>query len=180
MLMFKNKSQFRFIVIEGIDGSGKSTIARGLSNKLSCHYYRTPPDIISKCLVSTTDQSVTLREYIDQKAFDQPQMRFLFYLFSLMQASNDILHLLKTNHVVCDRYIASTLVYHRILDPRLNSIDFDWLDIISPDYEILLTIRDTETLRDRLSRKNSAVSDNIVEPNLPLCLKLSTNSLNSD
>lgn len=167
--MFKNQSKHKFIVIEGIDGSGKTTIATELSKRLSCHIYKPPPKNIS---LSQTPLSMTLREYVDQKAFDAPQIRFLFYLFGLAQASTEICSLLQTNHVVCDRYIASTLVYHQVLDPNLQTVNFDWLNIVEPDFQFLLTLTNYASISKRIHEKDISNSDNRLENNILFLLNV--------
>jgi thymidylate kinase len=64
--------------------------------------------------------------------------RYLFYLSSVLHASEEIRKLLKQNHVVCDRYILSTLCYHRAANQNLNFIDENQLDILQPDFTFFL------------------------------------------
>ena len=172
--MFKNNSKYKFIVIEGIDGSGKTTIANALSEQLSCHIYKPPPKVISDCQIPPLSEEITLREFVDKRAFDIPQARFLFYLLGIVQASTEICSLLQTNHVICDRYIASTLVYHQVLDPSIKSVKFDWLNVVSPDYQFLLTIQSPAILANRISERQSKKSDGRLEANTAFLLEVQT------
>ena len=92
----------KFIVLEGISGSGKTELGKLLAQQTSSQYYATPPEAFrsSRKLV---DEGVTL------------EARFWFYLASIVQASREIEALLRTGRVVCDKYILSTICYHRAL-----------------------------------------------------------------
>jgi len=120
-MLKKNK----FIVIEGIDGSGKTTVCKLLSQKINGLFYKTPSLPFSD-----------FREDIDR--YVNIQSRFYFYLSSVIHASSEIDNLLNQNHVVCDRYILSTLCYHRAADSSFYSFNEQNIDILRPDYTFYL------------------------------------------
>ena len=146
----KNSTNHMFIVIEGIDGSGKTTVSHELCKRFDAQYYKTPPRFLEKFSSQFDSKEISLRRFVDDFAHTDPQMRFLFYLFGLANASREIGHLLKNGHVICDRYLSSTLAYHWALDSNLAAVDVSWLSLIEPDFEFLLTINDSTEHQRRL------------------------------
>jgi thymidylate kinase len=125
------KTTYKFIVLEGIDGAT---------------LYRTPPPGFS-----------TTRRIIDDNA--QLPSRFLFYMSSVVYASEKIRKLLLKTHVVCDRYLISTLAYHRSLGLKLK-LDVDALNLVQPDFTFFLELSDeTERQRRLHQRKRYSVTD---------------------
>lgn len=158
---------WKFVVLEGIDGVGKTSIGKALSTKLGAHYYKTPPSIFEQfTLRDIYFQEISLRKYVDLSAYQDPHYRFLFYLFTLIKASQEIRELLQTAHVVCDRYLSSTLVYHWVLHEELESVDVSWLPILRPDYEYLLIIDDESIHQERLRTRNGNRTDDMLESNI--------------
>ena len=156
----------RFIVIEGVDGVGKTTIARTLAFQLGAVYVRTPTSTLESFVQHTSDGAkMKLRHYVDQLARTSPRTRFLFYLFCVSEASHHIEGLLETTDVVCDRYLASTLAYHRVLEPELASVDVEWIDCLQPDFQFLLEVNNTrehvDRLAGRLPRSDKALEENM-------------------
>jgi deoxyguanosine kinase len=95
-----------FIVVEGFDGSGKSTIAKELSKVLGYTYEKTPSNLFQSA-----------REVFDSKSAPLVE-RIAFYTADCMKLSVK----LKTGelqNVVVDRFYYSTIAYHSILVPEL-------------------------------------------------------------
>ena len=86
------RSRGRLICIEGIDGTGKTSVARRLAREISATYYSTPPEPFRR-----------IRKRVDRTA--DPATRFFFYMSSVQRASGEINTLLHSGDVVCDRYI---------------------------------------------------------------------------
>lgn len=147
-------SPFRFIAIEGVDGSGKTTVARRLAKAIHAKSFRTPPPGFA-----------ATRNYIDVTA--QINSRFLFYLCSVAHASESIRGFLQTRHVVCDRYIASTVAYHRSLGLSLTW-DFDQLNLVQPHFTFFLQVTDEKERRRRIAaRHKTTAADSLLEdPNV--------------
>lgn len=155
----------KFIVIEGVDGVGKTTVAKVLAGQLGAIYYRTPSSDIESFFVSSVFQTrMSLREYVDRHAYSDPKVRFSFYLFTVLEASIHISKLLKDKSVVCDRYLSSTIAYHRALCPDLIDADLSWVQSIKPDVEVLLDVSDDLVHLQRL-RSHVANSDEALEHN---------------
>ncbi len=131
----KKRGRNLFIVLEGLSGSGKSTVAKLLAKKLHAKLYKTPSGAFGK-----------VREAVD---LSNPSTlaRFYFYLAGIMQASEEIKGALLKSHVICDRYVLTTFCYHKILTthalPSPNS-----LPLTKPDFTFLITCKE----RNRLTR----------------------------
>lgn len=154
-------------MLEGVDGVGKTTIGKALSRFLGAHYYKTPPGIFERfATYDDNGEQISLRQYVDNSTYQIPHYRFLFYIFALIKASQEIEELLQTAHVVCDRYLSSTLAYHWVLNKELERIDLSWLPILRPDHEYLLVIDDEFEHKRRISaRSHDTRTDSAIEAN---------------
>lgn len=162
--MQKPNSANTFIVIEGIDGVGKTTIAKNLAQALGAVYYPTPPETLVHFKRELHDGTITnLRHFVDQ--LGNNEIRFFYYLIGVLYASQDIKELLKSNSVVCDRYISSTLAYHYALSPTLKNIDLSNLHYLQPDAEFLLDANETTRMQRINSRGSKSASDKQIEEN---------------
>jgi dTMP kinase len=131
-----------FICVEGLDGVGKTTVARSVAERIGGLYYKTPPPPYD-----------SIRQTIDLYA--DVSTRFHFYLSAVGFASQQIRRVLATRPVVCDRYIYSTIAYHAAMDETLRSMaDVD--DYLRPDCAILLAADEYERIRRVSSRPRSA------------------------
>lgn len=77
-----------FIVLEGIDGTGKSTISKELATRLGAQYYRCPRRIL-----------MPLRKITDICPYF---IKYLYYLLGNYIAQKEIRALHKQSSVVCD------------------------------------------------------------------------------
>jgi thymidylate kinase len=124
----------KFIVMEGIMGSGKTKLARMLAERIDGVYYNTPESF--RKMRPLADNSLSL------------EARYYFYLSLNIQVSLEVGELLKESPVVCDKYIWSTFCYHKTFG--LNISEFPKLDILLPDFCFLIFCEDKIRL-DRLS-----------------------------
>lgn len=148
-----------FISIDGVDGVGKTTVAKLLAADGSFQYHKSPSGPFAQ-----------LRKEIDAHA--TPLERYCFYRLATQFDSTKIGQLLETNSVVCDRYIASTMAYHVAMDARIRVIHND-TGLLKPDFAFLLgacsEIRDRRILNhgkavsDRKFEKNSVFLDNVAD-----------------
>lgn len=127
-----------FIVLEGLDGSGKSTIAKMLRHRLQGKLYQTPSGYYRK-IKKLVDNNLDVVEHL------------FFCLASIRYASAEIKKLLRVKTVICDRYIYSTLAYHKVLGANIN-IDIETLKLLMPDIVFYLEISE-KTQRDRILKK---------------------------
>ena len=89
--------QSRFLVIEGCNGVGKSTITEYLSARTGASTFHYPPEFVSFRRGVHLDDSVA------------PLPRLVYYLAATLHLSDLVLAQLKQSHVICDRYLASPL-----------------------------------------------------------------------
>ena len=140
------KNGNKFIVIEGIDGSGKTTVSKYICNIIDAQFYKTPSFPFSD-IRKLIDENVNLKS------------RFFFYLSSVIHASHEIRELLKTRTVVCDRYILSTLCYHRAADPFLKSFNETKVEILEPDLTFYLDANCNVRMKRITKRENVDFKD---------------------
>jgi thymidylate kinase len=142
-----------FISIEGIDGSGKSTVTKLLAKKLKGVAISTPPDVM-KSIRSKVD------DHQSRKA------KYYFYISGLYLLDGSLRQLMKENHVICDRHIHSTLAY-QFPDDELFPTNIHNLfpDLQKPEKTIFLTADQTIRKKRILSRENGGAKKNPADYN---------------
>ena len=138
--MDKRKRNNVFIVLEGLSGSGKTTIGKIVAKRIKGEFYRTPPSLFAG----------SFRNRIDKCASDSA--RFLFYLVGVIQASDEISHILADRPVVCDRYLLTTLCYHRALGVQINISDSAFRPLLRPNFTFLIVCKKAIRLKRLYSR----------------------------
>lgn len=141
-----------FIVIEGLDGSGKSTISRELSKIIGAELLSTPGAKFSK-----------LREQLDEIYRYNYQARQLFYMSTVVNTSDQVRQLLaQERSVIVDRYWASTQVYHRWKSEnkhfQLPEIE-DY--ILRPDITVFLNLPFEQRKKRLFDRTMLTAEDNL-------------------
>lgn len=133
-----------FITLEGLSGSGKTTVAALLAKRLNAHYYKTPPEMF-----------LPIRDCIEADA--TPLARYLYYYAGIVQASAEIEVLLKKRSVVCDKYLATVLAYSRAFgaNPAPATADL----VVAPAASFFLDLPDELrmeriTQRERITREH--------------------------
>jgi thymidylate kinase len=141
------------VTLDGVDGTGKSTIARLLAVDGNYRYFKTPSGPFAQ-----------LRSEVDKHA--TPLERYCFYRLATQHDSVRLRQLSKDGAVVCDRYIASTLAYHLTMDSRIADIHNNG-EVLIPDFSFLLTTESRERNR-RLDIRATMASDAALEQNREL------------
>lgn len=142
--MYRN-GEHMFVVLEGIDGSGKSSVAKIVAEKISGRYFRTPAPEMADAVVQTANGPSPMRRYIED--LGDVVTRYLYYLLVTAHASVQIKEMLKTSHVVCDRYLFSAIAYHQAIDPTLKEFSSAPLALLEPDITLHLTVSEEEQVR---------------------------------
>ena len=109
-----------FISLEGVDGSGKSSAAQLLADRLGFQFMSTPGDAYSPIR-----KSATINKYSS----------FHYYLSSCYYVAEQA----KKCNIVCDRYIHSTIAYNWPFDFKYPDEPFTYFhELRKPDFSFLL------------------------------------------
>jgi thymidylate kinase len=139
-----------FVVIDGVDGVYKTTVAKIIANDCNFKYYKTPNNCFTK-----------FKQEIDARA--NPLERYCFYRLATQVDSMQIKQLLKTTSVICDRYYQSTYAYHVVMDPRIEEIYSD-TGILKPDLSFIFNAR-SEIRDQRIQKRAKKLNELDVEIN---------------
>lgn len=139
----------KFIVFEGVDGSGKSEISKMVSEALDTHYLESP-----------THEFKSIRKYIDD--YSSPIGRFLFYMSTNLDLSRIIEDKLKLRDVICARYYYSTLIGYsahsgKNINDLMENLPISNQDFYQPDLTILLYVN-REEQTNRINKRNKGVN----------------------
>ena len=132
-----------FVVLEGADASGKTTLCPILANQLGARVYTTP-----------SAKYLGQRERIDREA--SPQDHYRFYRDAIYDASDEIRLMSSGGDVICDRYWFTTYVYHKIMGANVSVDDFR--SIIKPDLTVILSL-DQEVQFQRMQQRGLSAGD---------------------
>jgi len=135
------------VVIEGLDGTGKSTLVKALSIKLGFEAYKTPPSSVSH-----------IRPLFDDSKTNRSVSR-AFYACANYICSDEIIRISKP--CVIDRFYASTSCYTLAANSKQASIQsFKWPDdLVVPTLILYLNLSEEER-RKRLSKRGEDYTEN--------------------
>jgi dTMP kinase len=154
-----------FIVFEGLDGSGKTTLMKKLSSLLD---QRSISHIITR-EPGGTELGDELREIILRKNGDAPSPRAELLLYEAGRAQHVDKKirpaLEKKQWVLCDRYTASSIAF-QAGGRLLKTEDVEWLNQfatanLAPDLFVLLdlTVDESEKRRDNRQKETNTEAD---------------------
>jgi len=127
------------IVFEGIDGCGKETQIKLLTEKLGCTVFKYP-----------TKGNQVINDYLAKKISPDPKALFLTFLSDIAEDQKNVKKALDSGKtVILDRYVFSTIAY------EIDGIDYargkrivESIEFQKPDLVILLDI-DSKTSQER-------------------------------
>lgn len=168
----KEVAKYPLIVLEGLDGSGKTSMSKKLAKKCNAERWLTPPESIR-----------FLREYFDTNA----DLRTAYYSLGNYIAALEVSCILHQQPVVMDRFWHSTMAYNlaqsvadnpeRLSLPEPSDEVYNWPDdLLKPNKVILLYVseevrlerhsRRNENLvteQERLLKKNDSFRQNVIQ-----------------
>jgi dTMP kinase len=137
--MKKNPHPGKFIVFEGLDGSGQSTQAKLLSDFLNKNNFQT---ILTKEPTKDSKVAGKIKEILGKKIKIKPEkLQELFVEDRREHLEKTIIPALKSGKiVVCDRYFFSTFAYG-----KSEELDLEWLikmndEFLLPDITFILKV----------------------------------------
>ena len=143
-----------FFTFEGIDGSGKSTISKGVYNKLISHGY----EVILTYEPTDTKIGKYVKECIETQC-DPFVTSFVFIADRIQHCKQIKKWLDKGTIVLCDRYAESTYSYQGAQLQNIVDQPIKWLkelsknQILIPDITFLLLISPKEAIKRIKHRK---------------------------
>jgi deoxyguanosine kinase len=129
----------KFIVIEGLSGSGKTAVSTRLAEVLNGTYYKAPTEPLS-----------ILREYVDKVMTSQT--RALYYLMSISHLSDTIERDISKGHIIVDKYIYTTIAFNKVRNLDIEIPKF--ISLCKPDFLFYLEV-DDKIREERLSNRNN-------------------------
>lgn len=148
----------KFITIEGVEGVGKSTVARYIHSFITTE--KAAPAIITR-EPGGTKLAENIRNLLldteDETVYQETEL-LLFFAARKQHAMNMIMpNLAKGINVICDRYVDASYAYQG----GGRGMDYHWIeklskftDIPTPDITILLTAS-SDTTKLRMSYRNT-------------------------
>ncbi|WP_375750021.1 dTMP kinase [Vibrio sp. HN007] len=138
-----------FIVIEGLDGAGKSTVSKHLAKKLNAKLLTTPGEDFKRT-----------RKQLDAAFKNNLKARQLFYMATVLNVADKAQSLLASGqNVVVDRYWLSTQVYHCWMTNgqhyNLHEIE---RDLLKPDLTVFLDLPKHER-KKRINNRNNCTAE---------------------
>ena len=145
-----------FIVIEGLDGSGKTTQARLLVAKLNRSHNAVYTAEPSRGKIGTFIRDICL---YSEKRLSASAEALLFAADRGEHVENEIKPALaKGNLVICDRYIYSSLAYQGSAGLSLEWIEAINSQALRPDLAVFIDVN-PKTVLKRLNRRKSVMEN---------------------
>ena len=140
----------KLIVLEGIDGSGKTTICNHLVQELN---NRGIPAIGTTGVFEPYE---SVRKQIWKN--NSVAASYYFYLSANYFASHKFETLLKENWIICDRFVSTTYAYHAAKGFN-GAIHPNALDVLEPNHTFHITTIDENTRQQRVRLRADGKGD---------------------
>jgi len=138
---------YPFIVLDGVDGTGKSVIASILTEEIGGVLLKTPPQELA-----------TSRCYFDSQGTTEE--KFLYYLLGVKMVSDRARELKQLKPVVCDRFLYTTFAYHLAAGLNLKWLEVvNTYDILQPDFSFIIECSDEKERHRRLEQRGYSIAD---------------------
>ena len=134
-----------FVVLEGINGVGKTAVSRKLARLMGAVRLQTPPKRFG-----------TTAEYVDRDP--KSVAHLLFYLAAAHYVSECVSVHLPLRPVVCDRYVLCTFAYHAACNQALPFGPADF-GLTLPTATFLLTAKESKRKRRMCRRRNRSKAE---------------------
>lgn len=138
--MLKNKNEGKFIVIEGLDGSGLSTMARLLAKYLEDKKFEV---LLTKEPTPDSEAGKRIREVLNKKAKVPPADLQKFFANDRYEHLDKVIipALAEGKFVISDRYFFTSFAYG-----NAEGLDLDWLirlndGFLYPDLTLFLKVK---------------------------------------
>lgn len=144
-----------FIVIEGIDGAGKSTQAREIvkrfiNNNTKAVFEKTPTD---------GEIGKLIRRFLTDKNYPNAQTMSHLFIADMIEFVKKLPDLTNNNYVVCDRYLFSTIAYQSIGFAFRRIVDM-FAGFPLPEFLFYLDINPQISL-ERIKNRDKDIYENI-------------------
>lgn len=140
----------KFIVLEGVDGSGKSTQSARLLAKIQS----TGQAVTATYEPTSGPIGSVLRNILQRRIkADEKTIAAMFLADRLDHIQNDVNGMLKTlekgTHIICDRYYFSSYAYHSTHMPMQWVIDCNSIcaELLRPDLTVYIDITPEESMK---------------------------------
>lgn len=142
-----------FVVIDGPDGSGKTTLAKSLTQRLCQKGFRA---LYTSEPTSTSEAGKLIRQILQgREVIDIYAFADLFVTDRKEHLANLIRPcLLAGGWVVCDRYKYSALAYQQLQGVNPQYLIRKNQDCLIPDFVFILLPQNVDILMSRISRRN--------------------------
>ncbi len=142
--------KYNFIDVEGFDGSGKSTIAKWISQEFGYEYHKSPSGLFAEVRTCFEQFDIRLKDRIAFYTGDCIRISMLF---------NEQID--RGNKFVLDRYFYSTIAYHESKQPNITcELREIYKALRKPDIILYITV-DYETTLKRLKKRKNIQNDEL-------------------
>lgn len=147
------------IEVVGIDGSCKTTLCKNICNNIGLN-----KKILFKNGFGNLQFTNEIQKYLNQfdknryDIFSHKLINILYMMDLITNTKENIIPLLKTNHIICDRYITSAKVYSLATTDSDISNLFDIYEILPQPLIIIFLKIDPQLAYKRIINRNKPLT----------------------